>query len=195
MAGKESKNDRLDREDLKLFRESADDHERRRAASRLFERHQDRIYAWCFRYVEDHEHALELSQDVMLNAFRSLPDYQHRARFSSWLFVIARNRCLRGLRKPLLHQELNLDPDMLHSATPGPGRALERKLDEQALWSMIDERLDPREQDAIRLRCVEGLPVDAITKVLNIEDVSGARGMLQRARRKLRAGLADRDSH
>lgn len=195
MVRKESKDDRLDREDLLIFRESADDDERRRAASKLLARHQDRIYAWCFRYVEDHEHALELAQDVMFNAYRSLSSYEHRARFSSWLFVIARNRCLRGLRRPPLHQELDLDPDMLRSGDPGPGLMLERKLDEQALWRVIDEHLDPREQDAIRLRCVEGLPVDAITKVLNIDDASGARGLLQRARRKLRAGLEDRDRH
>lgn len=192
MTGRGNEDDRLDREDLRVFRAAPDERSGRQAASRLLKRHQDRVYAWCYRYVEDHERALELAQDVMLNAYRKLPVYEHRARFSSWLFVIARNRCLRDLRRPPLRRELGLDPDTLRSGARGPGRELEERQAEQRLWRLIDRHLEPAEQDALRLRCLEGLPVAAITRILRVQDRSGARGLLQRARRKLRAAL-DRD--
>ena len=51
-------------------------------------------------------------------------------------------------------------------------------------------RDDAREQEAIYLRCFERLPVDEITSLLSITGASGARGLLQSARRKLRAALA-----
>jgi RNA polymerase sigma-70 factor, ECF subfamily len=181
----------LDREDLKLAREAGTERERRQAASRLLARHQDRVYAWCYRYVEDHDRALELAQDVMLNAYRSLPQYVHRARFSSWLFVIARNRCLRDLRRPALTQALDLDPDSLHSKNPGPARRYEEAHGEERLKLLILDHLDAREQDALQLRCVEGLPLNTITEVLGIKERSGARGLLQRARRKLRVAMKE----
>ncbi len=191
MTRQEAEERRLDGEDLELAREAATETERRQAASRLLTRHQDRIYAWCYRYVENHERALELAQDVMLNAYRSLPNYVHRARFSSWLFVIARNRCLRDLRRPALTQALDLDPDSLHSENPGPARRYEETHGEERLKLMIREHLDAQEQDALQLRCIEGLPLNTITAVLGIKERSGARGLLQRARRKLRAAMEE----
>jgi len=47
------------------------------------------------------------------------------------------------------------------------------------------------EQKAIWLRCFERLPIDEITGMLGIEAKSGARGMLQTARRKLKAALEE----
>jgi RNA polymerase sigma factor (sigma-70 family) len=44
--------------------------------------------------------------------------------------------------------------------------------------------LDPREQEAVQLRYVDGLSQDSITALLGLEG-SGARGLLQRCRRKL----------
>ncbi len=191
MTRQEAEERRLDGEDLELAREAATETERRQAASRLLTRHQDRIYAWCYRYVENHDRALELAQDVMMNAYRSLPNYVHRARFSSWLFVIARNRCLRDLRRPALTQALDLDPDSLHSENPGPARRYEEAHGEDRLKHLIREHLDAREQDALQLRCIEGLPLNTITAVLGIQERSGARGLLQRARRKLRAAMKE----
>jgi RNA polymerase sigma-70 factor (ECF subfamily) len=189
MVDKRVEEDRLDREDLRAFLDAAEEIPRRRAASRLFERHQARIYSWCHRYVGNHDHALELAQDVMLNAYRGLPGYVHRARFSSWLFVITRNRCIREVSRKSLVQELEIDVDSIPSGIPGPDKRMEDTQHEKNLWNVIDKHLNTEEVDALRLRCIDGLPVDAITDILTIQDRSGARGVLQRARRKLRTAL------
>jgi len=49
-------------------------------------------------------------------------------------------------------------------------------------------------REALWLRCFEHMPVDEIGRVMRLENASGARGLLQRARRKLRAALAQRVS-
>ena len=47
-------------------------------------------------------------------------------------------------------------------------------------------------QEAVALRYVEHLPVDEITSLLGLTDKSGARGVLQRCKRKLKRELSRR---
>ncbi len=162
----------------------------RNAASRLLGRYQQRVYAWCYRHVRDRDLALDLSQEVLVSAYQNLPGFGQRARFSSWLFAIARNRCLSELRRVRLEHE---DEELLQriaDARPGPDRELEDRESEGALLDLIAAHLDPLEQDALWLRCIERMAVDDITRLLDLRDQTGARAVLQRARRKLRAALA-----
>lgn len=185
MADRQSEENKLDREDVRQAVHAAEERTRRRAASRLLGRHQNRIYVWCYRYVRDHERALELTQEVLLNTFRGLPRYKPRGRFSTWLFTITRNCCLGELRKPSLLEALDFEPDTLQSDRPGPAQSLA----ENELWRLIDLTLDPQEKEALHMRCFEGLSVDAITEFMGLKTASGARGVLQRARRKLQSAL------
>ena len=185
MTDRLSEESKLDREDVYQAVHAPQDSARRQAASRLLARHQDRVYVWCYRYVRDHERALELAQEVLMKAFRGLPRYEPRARFSTWLYTITRNCCLGELRKPSLLEALDFEPDTLQSGLPGPAQSLA----ENELWRLIDLTLDPQEKEALHMRCFEGLSVAAITEFLGLETASGARGVLQRARRKLQSAL------
>lgn len=181
--------------DEDLVREALADPESlgsRRAAGELFGRYRIRVYTWCFRYVRDHEQALDLAQDVLLNAYRALGSFQSQARFSSWLYAAARNRCYNELRRPALMSDEPVDLDGFVGSAEDPAEALVRRLDQEALLQLMHEHLAPQEQDALWLRCYENMPIDAITEVLKITQASGARGVLQQARRKLRAALAVR---
>jgi RNA polymerase sigma-70 factor (ECF subfamily) len=166
---------------------------RDQAVTRLLTRHQRRVYLWCYRLVRDHERALELAQDVLLSAWRHLESFGGRARFSSWLFALARNRCLSELRRSAPSFARACDIDALIDAHGDPERCLLERVGEEELLHLIRAELDGLEQEALWLRCFDGMPVDAITEVLDIRDASGARAVLQRARRKLRAALDRRE--
>lgn len=163
-----------------------------RAASALLERYQDRVYVWCFRLVRDHEQALDLAQDTLLNAYRKLDTFEGRSGFASWLFVIARNRCLSALRRPSPIWEDDGTLGDLPDPSLMPDEQLEKRLDEEAILDLIRRHLDAVEREALWLRCYEGLPVDEITRLLRIDAATGARSVIQRARRKLRAALRER---
>jgi RNA polymerase sigma factor (sigma-70 family) len=164
---------------------SGDPARRRVAATELLMRYRDAVYAWCFRYTHDHERALDLSQDVMLTAWQRLDAFEGRSQFSSWLFSVTRNRCIDASRRvDIMAEEAMLDdpPD----PTPAPDVALAERESEEMLMDLIKSALDTVEQDAIYLRYFERRSVEDIGEFLRIEGASGARAVLQRARRKLR---------
>jgi RNA polymerase sigma-70 factor, ECF subfamily len=162
------------------------------AASELFDRYQGRVYLWCFRRVRDHERALDLAQDILLTAYRSAGSFEGRSRYSTWLFTIARNRCYRALRRDRPIWDDDSEPDDLPGTEKPPDIRLQEEEDEGALLALVKEALEPHEQVALWLRCFENLPVDEITRRLRIPVSTGARGVLQSARRKLRAALDKR---
>jgi RNA polymerase sigma-70 factor (ECF subfamily) len=163
------------------------------AASELLGRHQRQVYIWCHRVVRDPERALDLAQDVLTKAFGAMSHFEGRSKFSSWLFVIARNRCLSAIAAPSLLRDEAAEPDRIASTTPGPEQEYEQALEESALRNLMMQHLDEQEREALWLRCFEKLAVEDITRILDLQEVSGARALLQRARRKLRAALIRRD--
>lgn len=165
----------------------------RQAVSRLLERYRRLVLSWCGRYVHDRETALDLAQEVLLNAFAKLDTYREQEKFSAWLFIIARNRCLSELRKRRVPLAGDAVIDLIADPADGPEVQLEEKLAHARLAEVVDRVLTREERDALWMRCFEGLPVEAITHQLGISAGAGARTVLQRARRKLRRALLDPD--
>ncbi len=161
----------------------------RGAASALLARHQDRIYAVCFYYMGDYDRAVDVAQDALINAYRNLRKLRGRTRLGSWLFSIARNQCLSELRRPVRTTSEGYDPQRVVSPEKNPEERLLEQQGEDALLALIREYLTREEAEALLLRCIERMPVDQITRVLDLPGSTGARGVLQTARRKLRAVL------
>jgi len=68
------------------------------AFTRLVQLHQARVRAFVSRFVREDDVADDLAQEVFISAFRALKDWRPEGAFSSWLFVLARNRALEHLR-------------------------------------------------------------------------------------------------
>lgn len=164
----------------------------RSALETLFARYDERVYAWCRRFVRDRERALELAQEAMLLAYRGIRAFEGRSRFSSWLFAITRRHCWREAGRPAPLLEDEADPDALPSDRPDPADDLERREEQARLLEMLEQALEPQERLALWLRCHEEMTVGEITGVLGLTSASGARTVLQTARRKLRAELERR---
>ncbi len=164
----------------------------RDAAAELLRRWQGPVYAWCRRFARDPDRALDLSQDVLLAVYRSLPSFQFRAPFGAWVFTIARHRCIRAMRPVALTRDEGTDTDALAATAAGPEESAERRIEEERVLEVIREALDPLEQQVLWLRCFERVPVEELTQLLHVPGSSGARGLLQTARRKLRAALEQR---
>jgi len=166
--------------------------EGRAAVETLFARYDARVYHWCLRLARNHETALDLAQEAMLTALRDLPQFQERSRFSTWLYTVVRRRSLRLLQRERRWLIDDVDDATLVSRAPDPADEVAGRAEENWVRKVMRDILEPTEATALVLRCEEGLPVDEITRLLNLPGASGARGVLQSARRKLRAALERR---
>lgn len=184
--------DRRTRDDALLLRIRQRPHSSgaREAATALLLHYRGHVYQWCYRYVHNHERALDLAQEVLLETYQALPSFRSQASFSSWLFAITRNRCVSALRRLSRAQTVDCDLELLPDERDTPDRELERQEQRDLVLKTMRETLAPHEQEALCLRIFDQLPVDTITELLGLETASGARSVLQNARRKLRAALA-----
>ncbi|MDR0384606.1 MAG: sigma-70 family RNA polymerase sigma factor [Prevotellaceae bacterium] len=57
------------------------------------------IYKVCSFYVSEHSPIEDLYQEVVLNLWRSYPKFRYESACSTWIYIIALNTCISGLRK------------------------------------------------------------------------------------------------
>lgn len=60
-------------------------------------RYQGKVYRLCVAYLRDTALAEDVAQDSLVRVWRALPRYDGRAALSTFIYVIARNRCLTAL--------------------------------------------------------------------------------------------------
>ena len=69
-----------------------------RILNQLFQRHHSRVAAWCHRITGDVDYAADLAQEIFLKAFQRIDSFRQDAKFTTWLYSIARNHCMDELR-------------------------------------------------------------------------------------------------
>jgi RNA polymerase sigma-70 factor (ECF subfamily) len=154
------------------------------AFTELVARYQDRIYRFLVRLTRSQDDALDLTQETFLRAFQGLPLWRPDARFTTWLFRIARNLAFDLLRRHKTVEFVALEDDAdAPDPTPGPDAALEmaqrlRLLDAALL------RLPAEHREIVLLREIEDLSYDDIAAVLDI-NLGTVKSRLARARRTL----------
>lgn len=154
------------------------------AAEALIRSQMDRVYGLCLSLVRDPEVASELSQEAVLRLYKSLPRFRGDCAWSTWSYRIARNLCLNWIEKR--REEVGDDGTDLSDPRGGPHQAAVGAERSAMVRAAIDASLSAEEREAVLLHYEAGLSVAEVTEVMNLTNASGARGVLQRARRKLR---------
>ena len=161
---------------------SACQHGDRAAQRQLYDACHQSMFRLAVRMVGLQD-AADVTQQVFLQAFRSIGQFHGRSRFETWLYRLAVNESLQYLRRNRRwrHRHLDWEPmDQSHHDD-----ADRRELFEQAL-----ARIDPELRSIFVLREVERLSYREIAEALQIpEGTVGSR--LNRARRELRQHLSD----
>lgn len=81
----------------------------REAFAELVRRYNVPIYNFVIRQVRQPELARDLTQDVFLRLVQNASEFKHEARFSTWLYTIARNLSVDQLRKLGHRRHASLD--------------------------------------------------------------------------------------
>jgi len=75
----------------------------RAAFAELVEKYKQPVMNFVYRSLRDETEAEDLAQNVFLQVYKSRSRYKQTAKFSTWLFTIARNLCLNELRRRYRH--------------------------------------------------------------------------------------------
>jgi RNA polymerase sigma-70 factor (ECF subfamily) len=184
--------DLSDEEVVLAYREGREPHAREAAAEELFRRHHSRVARWCYRFTRDRETALDLAQEILLRAYRNIDSYRGECRFSTWLYVIARNSCMTALHKrasePVWAAKA-LSMEMPDTASTDIYATVERAQKRQKTWDFIRDTLDHTETRVMMLHYGNELPLDAVSRMLGLTNKSGAKAYIVSARRKLNAAI------
>lgn len=81
----------------------------RMAFAELVEKYKQPLFNFICRTLRDEAESEDLAQNVFLQVYKSRQRYQHTAKFSTWLFTIARNLCLNEIRRRSRHPAESLE--------------------------------------------------------------------------------------
>lgn len=158
----------------------------------LFRRHQTRVVAWCYRLTGDRTAAVDLAQDIFMKAYASLDTFRSDSKFTTWLYVIARNNWRDVLRAKAVRpreapEELMVDaePSMANDAIA----ALDATDARTIVRQLMDDVLDETERRVMTLHYGHDMRLDAITAALGLTNTSGAKAYIVSAKRKLQAAV------
>lgn len=174
------------------------------AVEALIRSHQGRVYSFAMRMCRNVEDAKDILQETFLGMLHSIREFRGESKFTTWLYRIASNACLkkrrRGVFEPKPQQELSLDELM---PRPGPdGRKpeiadwsedAERALLRGELTEQMEAAIDrlPRDYKIVLvLRDVEGFSAEETAEMLKLS-VPAVKSRLHRARLFVRRELAD----
>jgi RNA polymerase sigma-70 factor, ECF subfamily len=155
------------------------------AFEQLVYRYQRRIYAFVANSCRSGADAREVTQDTFVKAFQAIDQYDPRFAFTSWLFTIARRKCIDH------HRAAPPEPEPAPSQPapqPDPGELLARTEDRRALWTLASKLLPDAQFQALWLRYAEDMSVAEIARVLG-KTRTHVKVLLFRARRVLRGKL------
>jgi RNA polymerase sigma-70 factor (ECF subfamily) len=172
------------------------------AFDQLIQRYERRVISLCYRHFRSYEEACDLAQEIFLQVFQRLKDFEGRSAFGTWLTRIALNACYNrhrflkakgrssqsSLEGMLEASEAGADSHaFLKGKDPGALKELEAR-EELAQLRQALEALDEASRKAVELVDIEGLDYSEASKILKVP-VNTLRSRLSRARQALKTKI------
>ncbi len=119
------------------------------AFEELVTRYRQPVLNFVFRTLPDATEAEDLAQGVFVQVWKSAARYEPSAKFSTWLFTIARNLCLNEFRRRSRHPADSLDAPA-HGGTDEPrGHSVEDKRVAGASDALLSGELEAKVAEAV----------------------------------------------
>lgn len=165
------------------------------AFDEIVRRHKDRLYNVIYRFVGNHEDALDVAQEAFVRAYQGLRDFRGGSQVYTWLYSIAANLARNRLRdrgRKGRNQGVSLDG--MDCPLPARGDASPRaeaeshEMDE-ALQQCLNE-LPDHYRLAFVLRVFDDLSYDEIARVMDCP-TGTVKSRINQARTLLRERLTE----
>ncbi|HEY3931343.1 MAG TPA: sigma-70 family RNA polymerase sigma factor [Verrucomicrobiae bacterium] len=170
----------------------------RAAFAQLVEKYRQPVMNFVYRSLRDETEAEDLAQNVFLQIFKSRARYKQTAKFSTWLFTIARNLCLNEIRRRSRHPAESLEETHAENEDQPQRQYEDKKVflpTENVLHGELAEKIEealaelPENQRTAILLCrQEELSYEEIAEVLNCS-LSATKSLIHRGRETLKEKL------
>jgi RNA polymerase sigma-70 factor (ECF subfamily) len=174
-----------------------------RAFETLVRKHRTPVFNFILRFVGQRARAEDVLQETWLKVVRSAGEYTPKAKFTTWLYTIARNLCVDSARKESYRQASSLEAPAagadgeegrpLGEGLPDTGASPERGAYNARLRPMLERALAalPEEQrEVFILREYSGIPFKDIAEVTGVSE-NTVKSRMRYALDGLRRRLAD----
>jgi len=173
-------------------------HGDRAAFAELVEKYKQPVMNLVYRTLHDETEAEDLAQNVFLQVYKSARRYESRARFSTWLFTIARNLCLNEIRRRSRHPADSIEESHIEhedqprqqfedkSSVAPPEKLLHGELAQKIEEALAE--LPENQRTAILLCRQEELSYEEIARVLGCS-LSATKSLIHRGRETLKEKL------
>ena len=172
-----------------------------RAFEVLLNRHRKPVFNFILRFVQSRELAEDLLQESFLRVIKSAGNYQRQAKFTTWLYTIARNLCVDQSRRAKHRKAQSLDAPM--STSEGSGSLLDvvansdLPSDRIAVSKEINEKLQAalatlseEQREVFLMREFLDMPFKEISEVVNVPE-NTVKSRMRYALQKLRMELEE----
>ena len=163
------------------------------AFEELYRRHKGGLFRFVLRSVRERALAEELFQEIWMRVIEARERYEPQAKFTTWLYTIARHRIVDHWRKKglkVVSMDVAEDP-VEPSAPPAaePDRILQGK---QGLAKFLAalEALPPAQREAFLLHEEAGMSVAEIARATGANE-EAAKSRLRYALSKLKEAMGD----
>src|SRR5262249_17883161 len=149
-----------------------------RAFELLLARHERKVWNFLRRSVGDATLAEDLLQEVFLRVIRAQAEWKGEAKFTTWVYAIARNLCIDHARRAVHRDARSLDAptrandeasETLHDRLADGGRDAEGLTSDAQVRVRVDEAvaaLPPDQREVFLLREVMDMPFAEIASVV-----------------------------
>jgi RNA polymerase sigma-70 factor (ECF subfamily) len=170
----------------------------RAAFAELVDKYKQPLFNFILRHLRDESESEDVAQNVFLQVFKSRQRYQATAKFSTWLFTIARNLCLNEIRRRSRHPAESIEESHAENEDQ-PQRQYEDKTNrlpgENALQAELAGKIEealaglPENQRTAILLCRQDeLSYEEIAAVLGCS-LSATKSLIHRGRETLKEKL------
>jgi RNA polymerase sigma-70 factor (ECF subfamily) len=145
----------------------------------LLRRHRAPLFTFLLRMLGDRERAEDLAQETFLRIVKGAAAWEQRARFSTWLYTIARNLCVDASRRDKFRRADSLDqtgPDddpPLVDSVPGREVAPDRGAESSRLRPVLQRALlslPVEQREVFILREQAGVPFKEIAELVGVNE-------------------------
>jgi RNA polymerase sigma-70 factor (ECF subfamily) len=169
------------------------------AFTTLFERHERALYNFVLRSVRARDVAEDLAQEAWARVIDRVSDFERGAKFTTWLYTIARNLCIDRARRMRHRNHLSLDasrqgdgPTLLERVGDGavpPDRSAASP-DLRARIAAAVEALPEEQREVFLMRQLEGMAFADIAEVVGAPE-NTVKSRMRYALEHLQTELAD----